>query len=89
MFSLSPRRGGQAPELDNLEHLEIIGRLLARIHLIGARQPFQFRPRLDSTSHGHDCVAFVGEKFIPPEYKESYQSLTRDILQLIDERLSA
>ncbi len=85
MFSLSPRKGGQAPELDNLEHLEIIGRLLGRIHLIGSTHPFQYRPKLDSRSHGHDCVAFVSENFIPIEYKESYLSLTRDILQRIDE----
>ena len=85
MFSLSPRKGGHAPELDNLEHLEIIGRLLGRIHLIGAGKPFQFRPKLDSTSHGHDCVTFIAEHFIPNEYRESYLSLTRDILQRIDD----
>jgi Ser/Thr protein kinase RdoA (MazF antagonist) len=46
-FSVSPRRGGRAPELDNSEVLEWIGRFLARIHSVGARQPFQERPRLD------------------------------------------
>lgn len=85
MFSLSPRKGGHAPELDNLDHLEIIGRLLGRIHLIGAGKPFQFRPQLDSTSHGYDCVTFIAEQYIPNEYRESYLSLTRDILQRIDE----
>lgn len=89
LFSLSPRKGGQAPELDNLDHLEIIGRLLGRIHLIGAGKPFRQRPQLDSRSHGHECVAFVSEHFIPAEYKESYLTLTRDILQLIDARFES
>ena len=85
-FSLSLRRGGHAPELDNLEHLLIIGRLLARIHSLGANQPFIERPKLDAQSFGHECVNFITEKFIPTEYREAYKSLTRDLLQMIDER---
>ncbi|MDX2479772.1 MAG: serine/threonine protein kinase [Desulfuromusa sp.] len=87
-FSLSPRRGGHSPELDNLEHLLIIGRVLSRIHLLGASRPFNQRPILDSQNFGYECVAFITEKFIPPEYRESYQSLTRDLLQQIDERFA-
>ncbi|MCX8520800.1 MAG: serine/threonine protein kinase, partial [Rhodoferax sp.] len=45
-FSVSPRRGGRRPELDDFEVLEWIGRLLARIHTVGARQPFVARPAL-------------------------------------------
>lgn len=46
-FSVSPRRGGRPPELDDGEVLEWIGRFLARIHAVGARQPFVARPSLD------------------------------------------
>ena len=87
-FSLSLCKGGHSPELDNLEHLLIIGRLLSRIHLLGASRPFMERPTLDSRSFGHECVIFIAEKFIPPEYRESYQTLTHDLLQQIDERFS-
>jgi Ser/Thr protein kinase RdoA (MazF antagonist) len=45
-FSVSPRRGGRAPELDDAEVLEWIGRFLARIHTVGARKPFVARPAL-------------------------------------------
>jgi Ser/Thr protein kinase RdoA (MazF antagonist) len=87
-FSLSPRKGGQAPELDNLEHLRMIGRLLGRLHLIGAIKPFRHRPTLSSQRFGHDCVAYVGENYIPTEYSEAYQTLTDDLLELIDERFA-
>lgn len=87
-FSLSPCKGGHSPELDNLEHLLIIGRLLGRIHLVGCRQPFNSRPTLNSDNFGHECVTVIGENFIPIEYRESYQTLTRDLLQIIDERFS-
>ena len=43
-FSVSPRRGGRPPELDDGEVLEWIGRFLARIHTVGAKKPFARRP---------------------------------------------
>jgi Ser/Thr protein kinase RdoA (MazF antagonist) len=46
-FSVSPRRGGRPPELDDDEVLEWIGRFLARIHTVGAARPFACRPALD------------------------------------------
>ncbi len=46
-FSVSPLRGGRAPELDDFEVLEWIGRFLARIHTVGAARPFVHRPALD------------------------------------------
>jgi Ser/Thr protein kinase RdoA (MazF antagonist) len=46
-FSVSPWRGGRQPELDDFEVLEWIGRFLARIHTVGAAQPFVHRPTLD------------------------------------------
>ena len=49
-FSVSPRRGGRAPELDDDEVLEWIGRFLARIHTVGATRPFAHRPALDLDS---------------------------------------
>ncbi|MGZ5181282.1 MAG: serine/threonine protein kinase [Ramlibacter sp.] len=51
-FSISPRRGGRRPELDDEAVLEWIGRYLARIHTVGAARPFAVRPQLDLASFG-------------------------------------
>jgi Ser/Thr protein kinase RdoA (MazF antagonist) len=51
-FSVSPRRGGRAPELDDAEVLEWIGRFLGRIHMVGASRPFAERPALDVRTFG-------------------------------------
>ncbi len=51
-FSLSPRRGGRAPELDDPDVLEWIGRFLARIHEVGAGALFASRGSLDVQSFG-------------------------------------
>lgn len=85
-FSLFPRRGGRAPEFDNLDHLLIMGRWLARLHNIGAVRPFTERPTLDLATYGTDSVEFITEHFIPPSLKVSYTTLTRDLLQLMQEK---
>jgi Ser/Thr protein kinase RdoA (MazF antagonist) len=52
MFSVSPRRGGRGPELDDGEVLEWIGRFLARFHAVGARSAFVDRPALNLQTFG-------------------------------------
>jgi Ser/Thr protein kinase RdoA (MazF antagonist) len=87
-FALYPRQGGHAPEFDNLDNLLILGRMLGRIHRIGAVQKFAVRPTLDSQSFGHESVALISEQFIPSEYRESYTILTGQLLQKIEQALS-
>ena len=88
-FALYPRQGGHAPEFDNDENLLILGRMLGRIHSIGAIRPFLHRPTLDSASFGHQSVALIAERFIPDEYRASYQAVTDQLLQAIDEIVAA
>ncbi|MBI2354246.1 MAG: serine/threonine protein kinase [Deltaproteobacteria bacterium] len=83
-FALYPRQGGHAPEFDNLDNLLILGRMLGRIHRIGAVTPFAHRPTLDSQSFGYDCVALIRERFIPDEYRASYSAVTDQLLEAID-----
>ncbi len=84
MFALYPRQGGHAPEFDNLGNLKILGRLLARIHAIGAVHPFLERPVLDRQSFGTASVRLIEEKFIPDEYRASYSAVTGQLLEEID-----
>ena len=83
-FTLYKRQGGHAPEFDNLDNLLILGRLLGRIHCIGAVQPFSHRPVLDCQSFGHDSVALIKERFIPSDYLPSYEAVTSQLLETID-----
>ena len=83
-FSLFPRKGGRAPELDNDDNLFVLGRFLGRMHLIGAVRGFSHRPTIDSKSYGHESVQYISEKFIPAELKSAYESLSADLLRNID-----
>lgn len=87
-FALYPRKGGQAPELDNLDNLLILGRLLGRLHAIGAVQPFRHRPRLDAQSFGRQSVDFIAEHFIPADYRANYLALSSDLVQAVEQRLA-
>ncbi|GAM08605.1 protein RdoA [Geobacter sp. OR-1] len=88
-FALYPKQGGHAPEFDNLDNLLILGRMLGRMHGIGAVRPFRHRPVLDSPGFGHESVALIRERFIPAEYCESYTALTGQLLEAIDQLLES
>ena len=60
-FSVSPRRGGRPPELDDGEVLEWIGRFLARIHTVGAKKPFAVRPALNVQTFGVESMQWLLE----------------------------
>lgn len=88
-FALYPRQGGHAPEFDNDENLVILGRMLGRIHSIGAIRPFQNRPTLDLESFGRQSVQLISERFIPAEYRDSYFAVTDQLLAAIAEIFAA
>ena len=87
-FSLFERKGGHAPELDYQDNLLILGRLLARIHLIGARTSFKYRPSINIKNFGYDSVKFISENFIPSELKLAYDSLAKDVLKSLEQSIS-
>ena len=58
-FSVSPRRGGRPPELDDGEVLEWIGRFLARIHTVGARRPFEHRGAVDIATFAQEPMDWL------------------------------
>ena len=82
-FSLYPRKGGFAPELDNLDNLLMLGRLVGRIHAVGAQKPFAHRPALDIKSFAEDSVQLISEQFIPADLRPAYSSLCEDLIRAI------
>lgn len=84
-FALYPRRGGYAPELEDLDTLYRIGQHLGRLHAIGASEPFAHRPALTAQSFGHDARAYVLDNHaVPDNLRESYASLTEHLLEKVD-----
>ncbi|MCU0692651.1 MAG: phosphotransferase, partial [Polyangiaceae bacterium] len=51
LYALFPRVGGRAPQELTDEQVEILGRLVARIHNVGSMRPARARPRLDPSTY--------------------------------------
>ena len=51
-FSVTERRSGRAPELEDPATLEWLGRFIGRMHAVGHRRPFEHRLTLDVQTYG-------------------------------------
>jgi len=75
-FAVFPKQGGRAPELDDPETLEWMGRFIGRIHAIGALKPYSERPTLDITTFGTEPRDYLlANNFIPPDLHDAYVSI--------------
>jgi len=84
-FALFPRRGGRSPDLDNLNQLEWIGRLLGRIHKLGSETPLTHRPGISVQRLGRDAQqAVLKSDHCPMEYKQGYESISTQIIDTCD-----
>ena len=85
-FALYACHGGRAPDLDNLELLAQLGRLVARIHLIGESADFEYRPTLNMDSFGiESCRYLLDNHFIPNELIQSYTSVCEHLFGHIED----
>ncbi len=83
-FSLTPRRGGRAPELDDSAVLEWLGRFIGRIHAIGAIAPFTQRPTLNIESFGIEPREFLlTHDWIPHDLLPAYASVVEQALDCV------
>lgn len=83
-FSVSPRRGGRRPELDDFEVLEWIGRFLARLHSVGELRAFGSRPALDLASFGQAARdELLRGGAIAPEAERAWGAACDEALALV------
>ena len=80
-FSVFPKHGGRAPELENRDTLEWLGRFLGRIHAVGAIKDFQHRPTLNIETFGTEPRDFLlANGFIPADIDAAYRSVVQQAL---------
>jgi Ser/Thr protein kinase RdoA (MazF antagonist) len=89
-YALTPRRGGRAPSLESAEQLEWLGRLIARIHNVGSRQPFQHRGRIDrATLIEQPMSAVLSSSLLPPSLQVAYRAAAERVDQAVANRMEA
>ncbi len=85
-FAVYVRRGGRAPELDNPDTLEWLGRFIGRIHAVGAIAPFQHRPALDIASFGEEPRDYLlAHDCIPADLREAWRGVVEHALASVRE----
>lgn len=84
-FAVFPRVGGRAPELEGESTLLWIGRLMGRLHAVGASAVFRHRERLTVERFGYDPVRRVLDSpMLPDHLLEPYRETTGELLRAVE-----
>jgi Ser/Thr protein kinase RdoA (MazF antagonist) len=84
-YALYPRRGGRAPELESADHLAWMGRLLARLHGVGARARFRERGAIDTDTFIRAAArAVLASELLPERLHAIYRRRTDELAATID-----
>jgi Ser/Thr protein kinase RdoA (MazF antagonist) len=83
-FSVSTRMGGRAPELEDMDTLEWIGRFVGRMHAVGATSAFRHRMTLDVDSFGTAARDWLLEHdVVPPDTAGAWREMVDTALAAV------
>jgi Ser/Thr protein kinase RdoA (MazF antagonist) len=86
-YAIWPRTGGRSPDELSLEEAGVLGRLLARMHNVGATRPAPHRLRLDSRTFALEPLAFLDRGgFLPASCSRRYRAAVEEAALLYDAR---
>jgi Ser/Thr protein kinase RdoA (MazF antagonist) len=86
LYAVWPRTGGRAPDELSDDQVSVLGRLVARIHNVGAAREMRARPRLSSQSHAREPLEALEEHgAVPPQYWRRYRDAVERVASTYDE----
>lgn len=84
-YAVWPRTGGRSPEELNDEQVDILGRLVGRIHNVGATQDVYHRPVLDAEAYGMEALEVMEDRgIVPPQYQARYREAVERIVDVYE-----
>jgi Ser/Thr protein kinase RdoA (MazF antagonist) len=84
-YAVWRRTGGRAPDEFSDEQVEVLGRLLARIHNVGGASEAPHRRRLAGSASALEPLAFLEDGgFLPPECARRYRAAVEEVGRLYD-----
>ncbi len=85
-YAIWPRTGGRAPDELSDEQVAVLGRLLARIHNVGATSDAPHRARLDAPTSAEAPLAFLEDAgFLPASCARRYRDAVEEAAGLYAE----
>jgi Ser/Thr protein kinase RdoA (MazF antagonist) len=89
-YSISPRRAGRAPELEDDAVLVRLGGFIGRLHAVGARRPFAHRRTLDAPRDAREAVALLlNGGFVSDNQREGWAEACTLAIDCIDAAFTA
>lgn len=86
-FPLCP---GTAPELDRADARQLLGRTLARIHAVGSRQHFEYRPALQGSQLAARARrTLLASPLLPTHMSAAFGQVSAELLAGIDAAFAA
>lgn len=83
-YTLFPRIGGRTPDEPSPDQYAILGRLIARIHTIGAQDTMRHRPPLTVETFGDENLAFLeAGDHVHPDARANYVATVKILLDQI------
>ena len=83
-FTIFPRAGGRAPNLDDPDVRVWLGRFLGRIHAVGRSRAYAERPALDLDTFGVEPRRYLlGGNWLPPELQGVYSGVSQQALDAV------
>lgn len=82
-FALYPCRGGRIFEVDNLDQLEWMGRFLGRIHSVGSRCDFSYRPSINTDEFVDNAIDTIDKSgYVPQHLYQAFFTVLNQVAEL-------
>ena len=82
-FALFPSVGGRQFEVDNLDHLEWMGRFIGRIHKVAKSQVFAHRPTISTEEYLHNpLLTLQNSELIPTSLHQAFFTILEQVSDL-------
>jgi Ser/Thr protein kinase RdoA (MazF antagonist) len=89
-FVLFPSVGGRQFEVDNLEQLESMGRLIGRIHATSAKKPFLQRPSVNVVDYLHiPAKELTNSELVPTHLHLPFFTILEQVSALAERQFNA
>lgn len=84
-FSVTSKLAGRAPELEDADTLEWLGRFIGRLHAVGTRAPFRTRLRLDVPTFGTQPREWlIDHELVTPDVATEWFDLSQRALDQVE-----
>ncbi len=81
-YAIFPKVGGRAPGELSDDQLIRVGRLLARVHVVGASRAAPHRIQISPETYGEANLTYLLDRWLPAEFRGRYEAAAKEVLAL-------